>query len=312
MIPEELLEQERKAAGAALAEQTHTPEYSSAADFDARLTRMLMEDERKEREKQEKRIQRQQMAQSLTDLGAVFGDVIKASGGALVTPRDMQAKYDALDKRQQTVYNNYRARMDVLREKAMQRAKADRDAAQRAKEREESLQLRRDLADQNDEYKRWKTEQDNAARIKNAEIRASKSVTTRTLPSGEQELVVEYAGQPYSIKKKVYDSRIAQLYAYLKRNNLFSKAYTSSIPDFNNVFALVNSNQSMADETTKAKLANAVLVSIADIPASDEHSADIIAILQGTYGQSTQTTQTAQQTAGQQKQKKPIRGVNGN
>lgn len=138
-IADDVLQAERREAGQMAASATGMPEYKSAADFDARFSEMLRADEEKERARKEKEIQRKQIAQSMSDLGAVFGDVIKASGGALVTPRDVQAKYDALDKQTQSVYDNYRARMDAMRKDLQDNAAKDRDRALKAKDDAEAL-----------------------------------------------------------------------------------------------------------------------------------------------------------------------------
>lgn len=180
---DELLQEQRKQAGEAASQATGTAEYKSAADFDARLTGMLMADEAKERERQEKRIERQKIAQSMTDLGAVFGDVIKASGGALVTPRDVKTKYDTLDKNTQTVYDNYRTRMEALRKGIQDRTKGDMDAAGKAKERAAAEQLQRDLLKQKQdeaaEARRWKEKENRLnreQRIQAAQIRYGERV----------------------------------------------------------------------------------------------------------------------------------------
>lgn len=138
-IADDVLQAERREAGQMAAAATGIPEYKSAADFDARFSEMLRADEEKERARKEKEIQRKQIAQSMSDLGAVFGDVIKASGGALVTPRDVQTKYDALDKQTQSVYDNYRARMDAMRKDLQDNAAKDRDHALKAKDDAEAL-----------------------------------------------------------------------------------------------------------------------------------------------------------------------------
>lgn len=295
MTQEELLEQERKAAGQALAEQTGTPQYATAADFDARLTRMLMEDERKEREKQEKRIQRQQMAQSLTDLGAVFGDVIKASGGALVTPRDVQARYDQLDNKQKMVYDNYRARMDMLRQQALARAKGDRDAAGRAKQRGEELELRRLLAEMQEEARNQRAEtQANArvnsaqkqaeARIKSARIQAASKRTVTRSRNGSVFYTIPFSGANYDIPKSAYDGRMGQLYAYLDQHHLFPNASQAS-DELKAVANLLGSGKGgNATESSKQKVETACLVAIHALAGDSEHEANIIAILQGKYG----------------------------
>jgi hypothetical protein len=54
--------------------------------------------------------------------------MIKASNGAIVTPRDYRAMYNSLTEQQKTNYNNYLARMDALKaeQKAKQKEAADR------------------------------------------------------------------------------------------------------------------------------------------------------------------------------------------
>lgn len=98
------------------------------ADIDARFTRMLEDDAKADREREEKRINRQLAARSLSDLGGVFTDMIKASEGALVSPRQVEQHYQRLDDRQKQLYDTYRARMDAIRQ-----GKLNRDA-QRAKD----------------------------------------------------------------------------------------------------------------------------------------------------------------------------------
>lgn len=77
---------------------------------------------------EQKALQRQQARLGLADLAAGIGDMIKASGGAIVTPRDYRAMYDSLTEQQKTNYNNYLARMDALKaeQKAKQKEAADR------------------------------------------------------------------------------------------------------------------------------------------------------------------------------------------
>lgn len=183
-IADDVLREERREAGQMAATATGMPEYKSAADFDARFSEMLQADEEKERARKEKEIQRKQIAQSMSDLGAVFGDVIKASGGALVTPRDVQAKYDALDKQSQTVYDNYRARMDAMRKELNDDAEKDRDRALKAKENAEALAYQwrlyaaKKAADdaKTDAERKWKAaeaEKDRKAKANAAYIRAT-------------------------------------------------------------------------------------------------------------------------------------------
>lgn len=77
---------------------------------------------------QQRELDRQQARLGLADLAAGIGDMIKASNGAIVTPRDYRAMYNSLTEQQKTNYNNYLARMQALKEqeKAKQKEAADR------------------------------------------------------------------------------------------------------------------------------------------------------------------------------------------
>lgn len=156
MTPEEILEQQQRHAGAAASEATGNPMYTSAADFDARFTRMLADEEKQEREKQEKKVQRQQAAQAISDTyGVLFNDVIKASQGATVSPRDVQQRYDRLDDKSKQLYDAYRARMDLIRKQAHGNAKGYYDLAQRAKDKGDAEALR---AKEKKEDRDWQLE----------------------------------------------------------------------------------------------------------------------------------------------------------
>lgn len=96
--------------------------------FEEKLARKERERERIDMLTQQKAHQRQQARLGLADLAAGIGDMIKASGGAIVNPRDYRAMYDSLTEQQKTNYNNYLARMQALKEqeKAKRKEAADR------------------------------------------------------------------------------------------------------------------------------------------------------------------------------------------
>lgn len=280
------------------------PKIESEADIDARLTQMLMDEAKADKERDEKRLQRQMAARSLSDMGGVIIDLVKGSEGARVDPRHTEQHYQKLDDQTRKVYDAYRTRVDLLRKQKADRDKA-RIAQAAADERQrKELEARKALADQNDEYKRWKTQQDNAAKIEQEQIRANAKVKTRTSASGEQEIIIPFAGEDYPIKKKVYDGRIAQLYAYLDKNKLFPNSSGAS-EELAAIAAWMNSDSqnSNAPESSKAKLSTAVNVALNYINAESEHAANIIAILQGTYGKKPKgTQQVAQQGQSQNQQ----------
>ena len=100
------------------------PKIESEADIDARLTQMLMDEAKADKERDEKRLQRQMAARSLSDMGGVIIDLVKGSEGARVDPRHTEQHYQKLDDQTRKVYDAYRTRVDLLRKQ-----KADRDKA---------------------------------------------------------------------------------------------------------------------------------------------------------------------------------------
>lgn len=290
------------------------PKIESEADIDARLTQMLKDEAKADKERDEKRLQRQMAARSLSDMGGVIIDLVKGSEGARVDPRHTEQHYQKLDDQTRKVYDAYRTRVDLLRKQQADRDKA-RIAQAAADERQrKELEARKELADQNDEYKRWKTQQDNEARIKVAQTRASSSVAVRGAGSNKV-YTVPFAGTNYDIAAGAYDGRMGQLYAYLDNNNLFP-AESGANDDLKAVAYLLGSSSqnSNAPESSKSKVATACLVAIHALAGNREHEDNIIAILNGTYNPSRKVvTQPAGGTqTPQSKTKKTITGVNGN
>jgi hypothetical protein len=98
---------------------------------------ILAEQQKKQQEldyiNQQKALARQQARVGLADIAAGIGDIIKASGGALVDKRDYQDMYNRLTAQQQKNFDNYLARMEALKqeEKAKQKEAADRARQER-------------------------------------------------------------------------------------------------------------------------------------------------------------------------------------
>jgi len=169
---------------AAEQKQPTYPQFNSAADIDARFMQMMERDAERDRAEQERRLRRQQFAQSMGDLGNVLIDTIKMSGGALVTPRDVSARYQQMDAQSQKIYDTYRARMDLLRkyqldkaaaERARQQALADK-AADRAWNEQMQEKKQAFEAEQNKkalEAKKEMNDADNAIRVRVAGINAA-------------------------------------------------------------------------------------------------------------------------------------------
>ena len=96
--------------------------------YEEMMARRAKLEEEMKLQSQQKALARQQARLGLADLAAGIGDIIKASGGALVDRRDYKNMYDQLTAQQQTNFNNYLARMEALKqeEKAKQRLAEER------------------------------------------------------------------------------------------------------------------------------------------------------------------------------------------
>lgn len=133
--------------------------------FEEKLARQERAREELRHINEQRAIQRQQSRLGLAELAAGIGDMIKASGGAIVTPRDYKAMYDSLTEQQRVNYNNYLARMQALKEqeKAKQKEAADRAyqekmlATQHERDMEKLLQAQGFQAGEAQKERNWKS-----------------------------------------------------------------------------------------------------------------------------------------------------------
>jgi hypothetical protein len=131
--------------------------------FDEKLARKERERERIDLLAQQRALDRQRARTGLADLAAGIGDMIKASNGAIVTPRDYKAMYDSLTEQQKTNYNNYLARMQAMKEAEKAKAKEAADRAyqekmlaeQRAYQEEQTRKAQDFQASENQKNRDW-------------------------------------------------------------------------------------------------------------------------------------------------------------
>lgn len=243
-----------------------------------------------EKEREIKRIDRQRFAKSLGDLGGVIGDIIKAHNGAVVLPRDVQKQYDSLSAQQKQIIDNYWAKMDGLRREqeakdaaaAQAEREAEKEAARlkQAKEIEEIKEEgRNNRAAEDIGFRRWKTEQDNVAKLKIAQEKAIAKVNKKQT---NKNTIITFSGVEYTIPKNAYYDRITRLYSYLNQNKLFPKE-SNADDDLNDIVTMLYGykDKSNAPENSKAKVENAVLIALPTI-TDDKHVQEVIKILGGT------------------------------
>lgn len=123
----------------------------------AKMTAQQMREERLEKIRrqdelntrmQQAALQRAKTRQGWAELANVFGDMIQASGGAKVFPRDLKKEYDKLTDQQKGLYDAYQARTLKLREDLDKQNQHERDLAaaadEAAKKRAHDLELLRE------------------------------------------------------------------------------------------------------------------------------------------------------------------------
>ncbi|MBR1525074.1 MAG: hypothetical protein IJ640_00240 [Prevotella sp.] len=227
MTPEEILQNAEKEKQEAVASASANAPMLSEADIDARFTKMLLDEERQERERQEKIVQRKQLAQAIGDLGqSLFNDVIKASGGAIVTPRDVQQRYDKLDDKNKQIYDTYRARVDLIRERQRQERQLREKRAQQAKDKADDRawaagQAAAKRAADADEAEKNRKHQERIAAIRTYNHNYNKV--------NEPDYVFDFGGgEIVSFDKAEGSSKYANVLSYLIENNLIPDA---AIPD---------------------------------------------------------------------------------
>ena len=123
--------------------------------FDEKLARKEREQARIDLLTQQRALERQRARTGLADLAAGVGDMIKASNGAIVTPRDYQAMYDTLTAQQKVNYNNYLARIQAMKEAEKAKAK---EAADRI--RQETLLKEQRKYQEEMQAKQWAHDED--------------------------------------------------------------------------------------------------------------------------------------------------------
>ena len=100
-----------------------------AVDFGDMFRKRQEENYAREKREDEAKINRQRLGHDIASLAASIGDMTRASEGAPVSPRDWQRIYDSLNAQEKANIDNYRIRMQKLRDDARQ----ERMAAAQAK-----------------------------------------------------------------------------------------------------------------------------------------------------------------------------------
>lgn len=135
----------QQAAEPVVAPPTGNPSKVSAPvitnlTFEDRLRDRFEKEYAEEKRKEEERLKKTRLGYGISGIAASIGDMVRASEGAPVNPRDWQKIYDDLTAQEKANINNYQVRMAKLREDA----RADRKAAAAAAASAEATKQQRD------------------------------------------------------------------------------------------------------------------------------------------------------------------------
>ena len=190
------------------------PRLLNGNDIEAKLAEYDKK-QRQELQRQQAEINNRRRRMGYASLASIFGDMIKASGGAKVFPNDNQAKdYDGLNERQQKLYDAYVARVEAERQRlAQQKAKEDEAAQARAFAAAEAEKARRAKADE------AQKDRDLQERITAARIAGDRNVAfIRSNAYGNKKeqdeyyLNFGYGTEPISMKKAEGESVYEKIY----------------------------------------------------------------------------------------------------
>ena len=249
--------------------------------FEEKLARKERERERINLLTQQKALQRQQARVGLADIAAGIGDMIKASGGALVDKRSYQEMYDKLTAQQQKNFDNYLARMEALKqeEKAKQKEAADRayqEKMLREKyEREDALladaRLREDfLLEQAHERELEKIR----ARGQNS-LAVQKEKNKATLDKFNSKRIINFGGVNYTYPEGSKNSVISQLLPIVK-------PYFNDTNGYKSMLSGIQTSQ-MNEFGKGEEIANLVICAINDpyLYLSEDDKDNIVNVLKG-------------------------------
>jgi hypothetical protein len=249
--------------------------------FDEKLARKEREQARIDLLTQQRALERQRARTGLADLAAGVGDMIKASNGAIVTPRDYQAMYDTLTAQQKVNYNNYLARMQAMKEAEKAKAKEAADRAYNERllkekyAREDALlkaaQEREDAQRKQDHE--WELEKIRA-RGENS-LRVQKEKNKVTLEKFNNERIINFNGVNYTYAKGAKNSVISQLLPIVK-------PYFNDTNDYKSMLSGIE-NSAMNEFGKDEEIANLVICAINDpyLYLSEESKAKIVNVLKG-------------------------------
>ena len=249
--------------------------------FEEMMARREKAEEAMRLQSQQKALARQQARLGLADIAAGIGDMIKASGGALVDKRSYQEMYDKLTAQQQKNFDNYLARMEALKqeEKAKQRLAEERAYNEKLlKEkyaREDALLAgERAWTEEQDAIKHQRELEKIRARGQNS-LAVQKEKNKATLDKFNNKRIINFGGVNYTYAEGAKNSVISQLLPIVK-------PYFNDVNGYKSMLAGIESSE-MSEYGKGEEIANMVICAISDpyLYLSEEDKTNVTNVLKG-------------------------------
>lgn len=165
-------------------------------------------------ENQNKAIERARLRTGAAGLAALVGDIIRASEGAKVEPRNMKDIYDNLTAQEKANIDNYRVRMQKIKEEALAEKLAGQQAAAKAADRASKERIA--AMQEAGRNKRW------ADKLNNDQLVAAIKAGTKTPSKNGKGTVYDTSvlrvnGTNYYFRPNRYKSIITSIYGVLRK-----------------------------------------------------------------------------------------------
>ena len=169
--------------------------------YEEMIQRRQLEKEKLDYQTQQRELQRKHARLGLADLAAGFGDMIKASNGAVVSKREFDNMYNQLTEQQKKNFDTYMARMQKLKDDAKEAAKEEKAYETREKERKEDKDFQKEMGDKEYEQKLNLVTLQGAIDAANAAKKYGASVSAEAIKQEAKNGHISYGGKRYKIRE---------------------------------------------------------------------------------------------------------------
>ena len=204
----------------------YDPEAEDKRSFEERYREREEQKAEIEKRTKQREIERANNRLSIAGLAATIGDMVRASEGGRVDPRDWQQMYDNLTAQEKANVDNYRLRMQKLEDDANRQRMQDKQIAAEAARQREQYEFQAGENEKNRELTRSENEKKRAARLvqtdKNNKA-AQERTNTQVYGRGQRtpaQTNITFRGKTHFLNSSHNDNTLVTLYGMLKSKGL--------------------------------------------------------------------------------------------